>query len=84
MARTYLTGNNSRGSIITGMSATFSHLRGWDAGVKVEFYGGDKKQDVFHVYMTDGSNGYARRHLGVVKSTENGPVWVPHKDEEPE
>lgn len=77
MARTYLTGNNSRGSIITGMSATFAHLRGWDAGVFAEFTGRGKDKDSFAVYMTNGSNGFNRTYLGTVREADDGPVWEP-------
>lgn len=80
MARTYLSGNNSRGSEVTGMNATFSHLRGWNAGVRVQWRpdtSGDINRDVFSVYMTAGSNGEGPDVLlGQVRDTSAGPQWV--------
>lgn len=78
MSRTYLSGNNSRGNTVTGMNATYSHLRGWNAGVRVQFAPGDKDEDSFAVYMTHGSN--AREYgiyLGTVRHTPDGPAWEP-------
>ena len=77
MSRTYLSGNNSRGGEVTGANATYSHLRGWNAGVEVRFYA-EGEADSFRVYMTSGSNGHGRDTLlGTVRETENGPVWEP-------
>lgn len=78
MSRTYLSGNNSRGSIVTGMNATFSHLRGWNAGVWVDFAPEGDTTDTFLVYMTNGSRGDGREVLlGTVRQTPDGPVWTP-------
>lgn len=82
MARTYLSGNNSRGGRVTGMNATYSHLRGWDSGVYVHFEP-DGDADRFAVRMTGGSNGsHEETPLGFVTSTPDGPQWTPqgHSD----
>jgi hypothetical protein len=60
------------------MNATYSHLRGWNAGVKVEFEPGEHDEDTFTVYMTSGSNGRGKLiKLGTVRETKYGPVWEP-------
>jgi hypothetical protein len=75
MSRTYLSGNNSRGHEVTGMNATYSHLRGWNAGVKAEFINGEHGEDTFAVFMTSGSRGGRLIRLGTVRETPDGPVW---------
>ena len=78
MSRTYLTGDNSRGGIVSGANATFAHLRGWNAGVEVTAGRTEDDRDVFYVTMTGGSNGHSpRKLLGTVTDTPGGPVWEP-------
>jgi hypothetical protein len=77
MARTYLSGDNSRGGQVSGANATFAHLRGWEAGVRVEADRDPKTgRDIFRVFRTSGSNG-ARSdgYLGTVRDTPKGPQW---------
>lgn len=78
MARTYLSGDNSRGGQVTGAGATYAHLRGWNAGVQVSAYRTDDDRDGFTVSLTAGSNGSgASTFLGTVDDTPDGPVWTP-------
>ena len=58
------------GTRVSGMSA---HIRGWDIGCEVDLRCLDG-EDVMHVYLTDGSNGDSRTHIGTWKQTEEGPV----------
>lgn len=76
MARTYLSGNNSRGGEVTAAGSRKCHLRGWQAGVEVNAGRDEQDRDTFAVYMTSGSNGNsASVLLGTVHSTPDGPVW---------
>lgn len=81
MARTYLSGNNSRGGEVTAAMATYAHLRGWNAGVQVHASRTEEDRDVFLVYMTAGSNGGdADKFLGTVIDTPDGPRWEPAEE----
>jgi hypothetical protein len=54
------------------------HLRGWDAGVKVEPINVKGKPDEFRIYMTHGSNGGENGPLiGTVTDTPDGPQFIP-------
>jgi hypothetical protein len=77
MARTYLSGDNSRGGSVTGANAKFAHLRGWHAGVEVNAGRTEDDRDCFYVNMTGGSNGYSQKRLGTVTDTPDGPRWEP-------
>lgn len=85
MARFYGSMINRRGNEVTAMGADDAHLRGWDAGVKVERFTNDtpeRDQDVFVVSMTTGSHGSGRDvTLGRVVSTPDGPRWEPAREE---
>ena len=77
MAKTYLSGSNSRGSEVTGAGSRDCHLRGWNTGVQL-YANADGSE--FTVYMTSGSNGRLRplsKLLGSVRETPGGPVWEP-------
>jgi hypothetical protein len=79
MARTYLSGDNSRGGEVTAAGGTYSHLRGWDAGVRVTAGRTNDDRDVFTVIMTKGSHDAGSEQvLGTVTDTPDGPVWAPH------
>ena len=57
-ARTVATRRGSKASGISG------HIRGWDAGVRVEgSYDPDTDADVFRVYATTGSNEHGADRL---------------------
>jgi hypothetical protein len=81
MARFVNTAVNGRGNevMIGGRGAAGStHLRGWDAGVKVVPIGNKGERDEFLIYMTGGSHAAGRNtFLGTVKDTPNGPVFEP-------
>lgn len=78
MARTYLSGDNSRGNETTAMGGSYAHFRGWDAGVKVTLASDKGQPDRFAVWMTGGSNGSAGTKLvGYVTDTPDGPLWTP-------
>lgn len=83
MARTYCTTNNSRGTTISGMSATFAHLRGWDVGVHVT-YAPEDGHDAFRIFTTGGSNDrHRQQHIGTVRLDEEGrPTFYFHMDDE--
>jgi hypothetical protein len=58
------------------------HLRGWDAGVKVEPIDVKGKPDELRIYMTRGSHGGENGPLiGTVYDTPDGPVFVAAGDE---
>lgn len=79
MARTYLSGDNSRGTEVTAAGGDHAHFRGWNAGVRVEHRISDAGQDTFKVIMTGGSHdNRAGVVLGTVTDTEDGPQWSPH------
>lgn len=70
MANTYLTSDNSRGNPVTASNPSFAHIRGWNAGVRV-----DASEDgkTFRVYSTGGSNNpYRMTFLGVVRERDDG------------
>jgi hypothetical protein len=81
MARFVNTAVNGRGNevMIGGRGAAGStHLRGWDAGVKVVPIGNKGERDEFLIYMTGGSHAAGLdTFLGTVKDTPNGPVFEP-------
>ena len=77
MARTYLSGSNSRGREITAANSRDAHLRGWNAGVAVYVRNRLDGADEFAVYMTKGSNGGTSTFLGTVTDTPDGPQWTP-------
>jgi hypothetical protein len=75
MARTYISATTSR-SEVTRTNPTDAHIRGWDAGVRVEVRTDENGRDEFLIYMTSGSNGRTADQLaGVVTDTPDGPVW---------
>lgn len=79
MARTYLSGSNSRGNTVTASNSKDCHLRGWNAGVRVYASVDDLGRDVFRIYSTWGSTGGAYdKLLGTVTDTEHGPEWAPY------
>lgn len=81
MARTYLSGDNSRGNEVTAMGGSYAHYRGWRSGVRVQAEHESKNVDRFAVYMTGGSNGGSgEKLLGHVTQTAAGPVWEPRED----
>lgn len=81
MARTYLSGDNSRGGTTTAMGGSHAHYRGWHAGVRVQDASMEGKPDRFAVYMTDGSAGNGIDTLiGYVAETPDGPAWTPHEE----
>ena len=81
MARTYLSGDNSRGTEVTAANARYSHLRGWASGVQVEFRPGPDGSDTFDVFMTSGSGGNGRFvKVGTVTTGANGPAWEPARE----
>ncbi len=71
---TWITTDNSHGRIVSAGNPTYCHIRGWDAGVRVN---AARDGESFGVYMTDGSNGYADIHVGDVRLSADGPEWVP-------
>ena len=77
MSRTYLSGDNSRGTQVTAAGGKHAHFRGWNAGVEVQYISlGKDSRDGFDVYMTSGSSGSSGRvRLGSVYDTADGPVW---------
>ena len=77
MARTYLSGDNSRGGEVTAANATYAHLHGWDAGVQIDACRTLDDRDEFVVTMTGGSHGGTTVRLGTVTDTPDGPVWTP-------
>lgn len=78
MARTYLSGNNSRHGETTAAGGSYAHFRGWNAGVQVRHYISDDGRDEFHVYMTSGSGGSRGDVLiGTVADTPDGPSFTP-------
>lgn len=81
MSRFYNEAVNGRGNAV-GIggrgSAGSTHLRGWDAGVKVVPIGEKDQPDRFVVYLTYGS--HAAGHdveIGTVKATKDGPIFEP-------
>jgi len=87
--RSYLSFDNRRGNTYgAGLKdGSDVHTRGWHAGVEVTVrYTGPKNEtDVFHVYMTSGSNGggCGSTYLGTVTETPDGPRWDPSADAQP-
>jgi len=80
MARTYLSGTNSRNNLVTAANSKFCHLRGWNAGVEIRAFVTSDGKDIFNVYMTNGSTGAGSDTLvGAVLDTENGPKWLPNE-----
>lgn len=86
MARFYNEAVNGRGNTVGiggfGKPAGQTHLRGWNAGVRVVPVGIKGQPDHFDVYMTSGS--HASRHdvlLGTVHDTPEGPQFVAAGDE---
>lgn len=82
MARTYMDGAylSGCGSFSAGgrRGVSWTHTRGWHAGVRVEARTPQGKPDSFDVYMTTGSGGSGRDVLlGTVHQTPGGPVWEP-------
>lgn len=77
--RFWLTSTNARGRE-TGQSLDAGravHARGWDAGVQV-IPRPDGDTDTFDVWMTGGTHRAGRDvHIGTVRDTPQGPVWVP-------
>jgi hypothetical protein len=81
MSRFYNEAVNGRGNVV-GIggrgSAGQTHLRGWNAGVKVVPVGIKGEPDRFEVYMTSGSHASARDVLlGTVHATSDGPKFAP-------
>jgi hypothetical protein len=81
MSRFVNTAVNGRGNevMIGGRGAAGStHLRGWDAGVKVIPIGVKGQPDRFEIYMTSGSHASGMDMLiGEVYDTPAGPVFHP-------
>jgi hypothetical protein len=62
-----------------------AHIRGWDAGVKVEPVNVKGKPDELRIYMTRGSHGGENGPLiGTVYDTPNGPAFVAAGDDLPD
>lgn len=71
MARFYTEVDNSKGNITSaaGKSAgQTAHIRGWNAGIRVEAVPDADNKDSFRVYSTHGSNGGGRDLVGVLDS----------------
>ena len=80
MARTYLSGTNSRGNLVTAWNSKECHLRGWNAGVRVYASLDENGRDSFCIYMSGGSIGaHYDTFLGHVVDTEDGPKWIPNE-----
>ena len=85
MSRFYNEAVNGRGNTVAlggRGSAGQTHLRGWNAGVKVVPIGIKGEPDRFDIFMTHGS--HAAGHdvlLGSVHDTADGPVFVPAGDD---
>src|ERR1700756_4768368 len=81
MSRFFNEAVNGRGNTVAlggRGSAGETHLRGWDAGVRVVPIGVKGERDRFDVYMTTGSHASGQsRLLGTVHDTADGPVFVP-------
>lgn len=59
-------------------SAGSTHLRGWNAGVKVVPVGEKNEPDQFIIYMTYGSHAAGSHvEIGTVTETPDGPVFTP-------
>ena len=72
MARFYAEIQGSRGEATrmgTAKTGISRHIRGWDVGIYVE---GEVRanEDIFHVYLTSGSNGSRRKHLGTFTAAD--------------
>lgn len=79
MARTYLTGSNSRGNLVTAANSKDCYIRGWNAGVKILVSRDEHDKDEFLIYMSAGSGGYRNDTLlGTVTDTPDGPKWTPY------
>jgi hypothetical protein len=79
MAKRYITTDNSRGKPVTASDLTFAHIRGWDAGVRIEADISDPTGNTWRVYMTGGSNRAGQTvFLGTVTDTPDGPEFVPN------
>lgn len=59
------------GSPRSGISA---QAQGWNVGIRVDGHA-DGDDDVFDVYLTSGSNGGNRAHLGRVTMVDGSPVF---------
>lgn len=73
MAHTYISTDNQRGNQVTAANPSYAHIRGWNAGVRVEAQG---KGTRFEIYMTAGSEGGPDVHLGTVELTADGPEFT--------
>lgn len=61
-----------------GRACGETHIRGWDAGVKVVPNTRKGERDSFEIYMTGGSHAaHMNVRLGTVTDTPNGPVFEP-------
>ena len=72
MARFYagIQGNRSEATRMgTQVSGISGHIRGWDVGIYVEGEVG-ANEDIFHIYLTSGSNGSRRKHLGTFTAAD--------------
>ncbi len=75
MSRFYATiiGSRGEGAARTGTakSGIKGHIRGWNLGVRVDFYVDEYNNDVCNVILTGGSNDkYKFKHLGTFREED--------------